>query len=79
MATITDRTSINAAGAYYVDSTCTDCSLCRDTAGDFFARDEDSGLSYVSRQPVTPEEIALVEEALIACPTESIGNDAAAN
>ena len=78
MATITGRIPLNAADAYYVNSTCTDCSLCRDTAGDYFGRDEDSGLSYISRQPVTPEEIALVEEALNACPTASIGNDGAA-
>jgi ferredoxin len=29
----------------------------------------------VYRQPVTLEEIALAEEALAICPTDTIGND----
>jgi ferredoxin len=33
------------------------------------------GFSFVYRQPVTPEERALAEEARQGCPTESIGND----
>jgi ferredoxin len=31
----------------------------------------------VVRQPRAPEEIALAQEALTGCPTESIGNDGA--
>ena len=65
----------NAPGAYYVDDTCIDCDLCRSTAPDIFAREDFGAHSYVFRQPVTPEEIALAEEARIACPTETIGND----
>lgn len=41
----------------------------------FFARDDETAAAYVHRQPVTPEEIALAEEALTCCPTETIGND----
>jgi ferredoxin len=75
MAEKTDRLTQNAAGNYYVDSTCVDCDLCRNTAPDFFRRDEETGFSYVYRQPGTPVEIALAEEAKQGCPTESIGND----
>ena len=41
---------------------------------EFFGRTED-GLSFVQRQPITPDEIALVEETAAACATGSIGND----
>jgi ferredoxin len=74
MAELSSRLEKNAEGAYYVDSSCVDCDLCRNTAPDFFRRDE-SGSSIVYRQPVRPEEIELAEEAREGCPTESIGKD----
>ena len=46
-------------------------------APDFFARNEDTGLSFVRRQPQTEDEILMAEEALEACATTSIGNDGA--
>jgi ferredoxin len=70
-----DRLIKNAAGAYYVDSSCTDCDLCRSIAPTFFARDDDSGYSFVHRQPITQDEITLTEEALESCPSESIGRE----
>lgn len=76
MATLSDRLPTNAAGAYYVDSTCIDCDQCRVMAPDLFGRSDD-GLSFVQRQPATPEEIALVEEIVTSCATSSIGNDGA--
>ena len=75
MADKTNRLPENVPGAYYVDSSCVDCDLCRNTAPDFFRRDEDTGFSFVYRQPGTPEERGLAEEAKQGCPTESIGND----
>jgi ferredoxin len=77
MAEKTERLAQNAAGAYYVDSSCVDCDLCRNTAADFFKRDDEIGMSFVYRQPSTPEALALAEDARIGCPTESIGNDGA--
>lgn len=65
----------NVPGAYYVDDSCTDCGLCPNTAPDFFKRYDEGGYTVVVRQPQTPEEIALAEEALTGCPTDSIGND----
>lgn len=79
MADKNDRLVENAPGRFYVDSSCVDCDLCRDTAPDFFRRQDDIGYSYVYRQPVTPEEIALAEEACAGCPTDSIGNDGVEN
>jgi ferredoxin len=75
MADSTDKNPPNADGAYYNDSTCIDCDLCREIAPALFRRNDDSGMSYVWRQPTTPEERALAEEALTSCPTESIGRD----
>ena len=75
MALINERLAQNLAGLYYVDSSCVDCDLCRNTAPAFFRRDEEIGMSVVYHQPVTPEEQALAEEAKRGCPAESIGND----
>ncbi len=77
MASLTERKNENIAGRFYVDSTCIDCDLCRETAPAFFRRDDESGQSVVHRQPSAPDEIALAEEALNACPSSSIGDDGA--
>jgi ferredoxin len=75
MATTSERLTQNAVGRYYVDSSCIDCDLCRTTAPAFFTRADELGFSVIHRQPVTPEELELAEEARLGCPTESIGND----
>ncbi|MDB6136735.1 MAG: putative ferredoxin [Verrucomicrobiales bacterium] len=75
MADPTDKTPPNAVGPYYNDSTCVDCDLCREIAPSLFRRNDDLAASYVWRQPETKEETALAEEALLSCPTESIGRD----
>jgi len=75
MPNLNERLPQNVAGRYYIDSSCVDCDLCRNSAPDFFRRDDDIGMSIVFRQPVTPGEIATAEEARQGCPTESIGND----
>ncbi len=75
MANPTDKAPENVPGPYYNDSTCIDCGLCPEIAPGIFKRQDDGGYAYVYRQPVLPEEIALAEEAMESCPTESIGND----
>ena len=77
MANFAERSPDNVPGRYYVDTTCIDCDQCRVVAPDFFARNDDTGLSYVSRQPLTDNERALAEEALEVCATASIGSDGA--
>jgi ferredoxin len=69
------RLNVNANGAFYVDSTCIDCDLCRSTAPEVFKREEEMGVSVVFHQPSTPQEYELTEEARVGCPTESIGKD----
>lgn len=78
LASTTDRLTQNVLGRYYVDVSCIDCDLCRGTAPAFFSRNDEIGFSVVHRQPVTPEDVALAEEAREGCPSESIGNNGAA-
>jgi len=49
--------------------------MCPEIAPMIFRRQDDGGYSYVHHQPVTPEEIALAEDARESCPTDSIGKD----
>jgi len=65
----------NAAGRFYVDDQCIDCDACRETAPDFFRRNDDRGYSYVHNQPVSGDEVELCREALEGCPVEAIGDD----
>jgi ferredoxin len=74
MADKSTRLPFNGPGKYYVDDTCIDCDLCRETS-DSFERNSEHGLSYVLKQPVTSEELAQAEEALEFCPVNAIGND----
>ncbi|RYD19794.1 MAG: ferredoxin [Verrucomicrobiaceae bacterium] len=71
----TAKNPLNVPGSYYNDLSCIDCDLCQETAPGIFKRDDDEGLFFVWRQPVTAEEIAKAEEARLACPMEAIGND----
>lgn len=75
MAEKSARLTQNAPGPYYVDSTCIDCDLCRTNAPQFFRRDDKIGMSVAYRQPLTPEEFGVAEEAKQGCPSDSIGND----
>jgi glyoxylase-like metal-dependent hydrolase (beta-lactamase superfamily II)/ferredoxin len=71
MADRNKRLAINVEGEFFVDSTCIDCDTCRQLAPATFA--ESGDYSYVQRQPGTSEERRAAFQALIACPTASIG------
>ncbi|MBI2342739.1 MAG: ferredoxin [Deltaproteobacteria bacterium] len=75
MADKNDRVAQNRPGAWYVDSQCIDCNLCRDTAPNNFRQYEDGGYSYVYKQPESDEERVQCQEALESCPVEAIGNN----
>ena len=77
MAFVKGRLPDNVPGKYYVDRQCIDCDVCRDTSPENFTRNDENGYSYVYKQPDTPKEIELCNEALEACPVEAIGDDAA--
>lgn len=77
MADPDNKHPLNVSGPYYNDDSCIDCNLCREMAPQFFKRDDLTAFTYTWRQPETEAEIVLAEEAILACPTESIGNDGA--
>ncbi len=75
MADRTHRNPLNPSGKYYNDLSCIDCDMCREIAPQIFVRDDEEGYTYTLRQPISEEEIALVQEAMVRCPTETIGDD----
>ncbi|MBI4567866.1 MAG: ferredoxin [Planctomycetes bacterium] len=77
MANAADKYPDNAPGAFYVDTQCIDCDLCRTTAPDNFIQNEEGGYSFVYKQPETEEEKKLCQQAMEECPVEAIGSDAA--
>lgn len=75
MAEKESKNSFNILGPYYVDDQCIACDACVMEAPDFFEMNEDEGLAFVKKSPITPEEIDLCESALETCPVGAIGND----
>ncbi|MEG0024202.1 MAG: ferredoxin [Akkermansia sp.] len=75
MADKDDKNEGNVAGKFYVDSSCIDCDLCRETAPDNFGRNNDEGYSIVIKQPQNEEELEYCNEAMEGCPVEAIGDD----
>jgi glyoxylase-like metal-dependent hydrolase (beta-lactamase superfamily II)/ferredoxin len=74
MAQVSERLPENAAGNFYVDSTCIDCDACRQIAPAVFHDIGDQSAVY--HQPQGREELLAAQRALIACPTASIGDTA---
>jgi ferredoxin len=75
MADKSHKWPVNVTGKFYVDEQCIDCDLCRETAPDFFARNDDGSYSFVKKQPSTKAELDQCDEARNNCPVEAIGND----
>jgi len=71
MAHFSRRLSGNAAGDFFVDSSCIDCDICRQIAPETFRAQAAQTVAY--RQPTTPESVHRALMALVACPTGSIG------
>ncbi|MGB5593387.1 MAG: MBL fold metallo-hydrolase [Crocosphaera sp.] len=71
MATIEKRRSENIPGNFYVDSTCIDCDTCRWMSPTVFHRDGNQSAVY--HQPTDKTERVEAFEALLSCPTASIG------
>jgi len=75
MADLDQKVPENVTGRFYVDKTCIDCDLCRETAPANFVRLDDEGYSYVFHQPTTSAEEASCLAAMEECPVEAIGID----
>ena len=71
MAKLERRRPENAPGDFFVDATCIDCDTCRWLAPETF--DQFGEQSAVKAQPRGPEQKHLALQALVACPTASIG------
>ncbi len=71
MATLEKRRSQNIEGDFYVDSTCIDCDTCRWMSPEVFKRVDSQSVVY--HQPAKPEERQKALQALLSCPTASIG------
>ena len=75
MADFANKHKENVAGKFYVDDQCIDCDLCRETAPNNFARSDEGGYSFVTKQPATTDEEAQCKQAMEGCPVEAIGSD----
>ncbi|MDX2272900.1 MAG: MBL fold metallo-hydrolase [Cyanobacteriota bacterium] len=71
MAHLNQRRSENVAGDLYVDQSCIDCDTCRWMAPEVFREIADQSAVY--RQPSNPTERLHALQALLSCPTASIG------
>lgn len=73
MARLEDKRAENITGEFYVDSTCIDCDTCRWMSPSVFTRKE--GQSAVYHQPENETERIEALQALLSCPTASIGTN----
>jgi len=64
----------NVLGRFYVTEDCLACESCQAAAPNNFRYGE-NGLSFVFRQPETPEEVEQCQQAVDLCPTEAVRND----
>jgi len=71
VANLSRRLSSNAAGDFFVDSSCIDCDICRQVAPETFRAQAVQTVVY--HQPSTPASVHRALMALVACPTGSIG------
>jgi len=66
------RVQENVPGDFFVDSTCIDCDTCRQIAPSVFG--QASTTSFVKSQPTAESDRRVALQALLACPTGSIGD-----
>lgn len=71
MAHLNLRRAENVSGDFYVDSTCIDCDTCRWMTPEVFSRANEQSVVY--HQPQNETERLRSLQALLACPTSSIG------
>ena len=71
MANPAKRVPENQPGDFFVDSTCIDCDACRQIAPSVFG--EGTATSFVKKQPSDSSQRRQALQALLACPTGSIG------
>jgi glyoxylase-like metal-dependent hydrolase (beta-lactamase superfamily II)/ferredoxin len=75
MAQLKLRVRDNVPGELFVDSTCIECDTCRELAPGVFGG---RGQSFVQRQPADGAEWQRALQAVVSCPTASIGAERSA-
>ncbi len=71
MASFAKSNPLNSPGPLFVDTTCIDCGTCFHLAKKIFKEVDDR--SVVFEQPLSPREWVEAKEAMVSCPTNSIG------
>ncbi|MBP5973176.1 MBL fold metallo-hydrolase [Brasilonema sp. CT11] len=71
MAHLNLRRPQNVSGDFYVDTSCIDCDTCRWMVPDVFTEVDEQSVVY--HQPVNDAQKLAALQALLACPTSSIG------
>jgi glyoxylase-like metal-dependent hydrolase (beta-lactamase superfamily II)/ferredoxin len=71
MANLKKQVPESVPGDFFVDSTCIDCDTCRQIAPQVFG--EAAETAFVHRQPQANDERRVALQALVSCPTGSIG------
>ncbi|MBD2085061.1 MBL fold metallo-hydrolase [Trichocoleus sp. ST-U3] len=71
MAHLNQRHPENISGDFYVDTTCIDCDTCRWMTPEVFYRTDEQSAVY--HQPENEAERLKAMQALLSCPTASIG------
>lgn len=71
MAKLKLRRTENVSGDFYVDTTCIDCDTCRWMAPEIFNRSGEKSAVY--QQPTNDKQRLAAMQALLSCPTSSIG------
>jgi ferredoxin len=62
----------NVQGQFYVDSRCINCALCVEIAPNNFMTNQHQGYEYIYKQPDNKQEMALIAEAMVLCPSDAI-------
>jgi len=65
----------NTPGKYYTVDECDGCAYCASVAPENFDFDKPSNTYYIVKQPSSPAEQELVNEAMEDCPIDAIRND----
>jgi ferredoxin len=64
--------SENVPGKYYVTDQCNACGLCKSIADELFDFNNEGTYYYVCKQPGTPEEQAMMDDAIDFCTANGI-------
>jgi ferredoxin len=62
----------NVPGKYYVTEECDGCAYCASVAPENFEFDKATNTYYVAKQPMSSDELEVVQEAMEDCPVDAV-------